>query len=85
MSIHIGNSNKIKGSIISSNNENGGSVIGDQNEIQKSVIGDNKTGSEKQKKTWVEKHPIIVGIIIAVVAGVILKFAFWDEIVSLIG
>ena len=85
MSIHIGNSNKIKDSVISSNKENGDSVIGDQNEIKKSVIGGNSTDSEKQRKTWIEKHPIIVGIIIAVIAGAILKFGFWDEIVSLIG
>lgn len=85
MSIRIGNSNKIKGSIISSNNENGDSVIGDQNEIKKSVIGGANTDSKKQRKTWVEKHPIITGIIIAVIAGVILKFGFWDEIISLIG
>ena len=85
MSVHIGNSNKIKSSVISSNNESGDSVIGDQNEIKKSVIGVSQTDCEKQRQTWVQKHPIITGIIIAVIAGVIvgviLKFGFWDKII----
>lgn len=85
MSVHIGNSNKIKNSVISSNNESGDSVIGDQNQIKKSTIGGNHTDSERQRQTWVQEHPIITGIIIAVIAGVIvgviLKFGFWDKII----
>lgn len=85
MSIRIGNSNKIKKSTISSNNESGDSIIGDQNEIEKSAIGGSHTDSETQGKSWVQRHPIISGIIIAVIAGmivgVILKFGFWDKII----
>ena len=85
MSIRIGNGNKIKKTTISSNNESGDSVIGDQNEIKKSAIGVNLTDSETQGRSWVQRHPIITGIIIAVIAGVIvgviLKFGFWDKII----
>lgn len=88
MSIHIGNGNKIKDSVIS-DNKHGGSVIGDQNNIKKSVIGDVNTVPEKPRQSWVKKHPLISGIIIAVIAGVIsgviLKFEFWDKVISLIG
>ena len=88
MSIHIGNGNKIKDSVISDNTR-GGSVVGDQNNIKKSVIGGDNTEPENQRQSWVKKHPMISGIIIAVIAGVIagviLKFEFWNKVISMIG
>lgn len=59
--------------------------IGDKNKIKNSVIAENSTFSNKKdKKSWAEKHPVIIGIIVAVIAGVILELAFWDQIVGFI-
>ena len=55
--------------------------IGDNNKIENSTISDNSIVNieTKQRKNWAEKHPLIIGIIVAVVAGLILELAFWDE------
>ena len=36
------------------------------------------------KKTFWEKHPLLLGVIGAVIAGVILTFSFWGKIVAFI-
>lgn len=62
-----------------------GIKIGNNNKISNSTIADNVNGNpETPKKNWYEKHPIIGGIIISVVAGVILLFSFWSEIIKFI-
>ena len=60
--------------------------IGDGNKIKNSTISDNSVinNKSKEKKSWAEKHPILIGVIIAIVAGVILELAFWDEIIQAI-
>lgn len=58
--------------------------IGDNNKIQRSTISENSKIENKEQKNRAEKHPVIVGIIIAVVSGIILKFTIWDEIVCFI-
>ncbi|WP_297031118.1 hypothetical protein [uncultured Eubacterium sp.] len=59
--------------------------IGDGNKIKNSTISDNSViNSESKEKSWVEKHPVLIGVITAIVSGVVLKLAFWDEIVQVI-
>ena len=62
-----------------------GIKISDNNKINKSTIAETVKGNiEPQKKSWYEKHPVIGGIIISVVAGVILLFSFWNDIVQFV-
>ncbi len=59
--------------------------IGDNNIIKNSTIANTVNGvTESKKKNWCEKHPIISGIIVSVIAGVILLFSFWADIVKFI-
>lgn len=55
--------------------------IGDNNKINNSVIAENC--SDKvivDKKNFFQKHPIICGIFITIIAGFILTFSFWEKI-----
>lgn len=62
-----------------------GIKIGNNNKISKSTIAESVSGnSEPPKKSWYEKHPVIGGIIISLVAGFILLFSFWGKIVQFI-
>ena len=59
--------------------------IGDNNKIKNSTIANTVNGNaEPTKKIWCEKHPIISDIIVSVIAGVILLFPFWADIVKFI-
>ncbi|WP_338546362.1 hypothetical protein V1225_10440 [Emergencia sp. JLR.KK010] len=59
--------------------------IGNNNKISSSTIANTVNGNmEFPKKSWYEKHPIIGGIIVSVIAGVILIFSFWADIVKFI-
>lgn len=59
--------------------------IGDGNKITKSIIGSNvNTSNPPEKKRFWNNHPLLVGIVGAVVAGVILMFSFWESIVAFI-
>lgn len=59
--------------------------IGNNNKIQKSIIANTiNENTESHPKRWYEKHPIIGGIIVSVIAGIILMFSFWDKIVKFI-
>ena len=62
-----------------------GIKIGNNNKISKSTIAESVSGNiEPPKKSWYEKHPVIGGIIISLVAGFILLFSFWKKIGQLI-
>ena len=62
-----------------------GIKIGNNNKISKRTIAESVSGNiEPSKKSWYEKHPVIGGIIISLVAGFILLFSFWEKIVQLI-
>ena len=62
-----------------------GIKIGNNNKISKSTIAESVSGNiEPPKKSWYEKHPVIGGIIISLVAGFILLFSFLKKIVQLI-
>lgn len=60
-----------------------GIQIGDNNNIKNSVVTENGTvHKDTQKKSIVERHPILVGLIISLIAGFILMFSFWKDIIS---
>ena len=59
--------------------------IGDNNKIQNTTIGDNVTFNNSGKKErFNERHPYITGVAISVIAGFILLFSFWNQIVQFI-
>ena len=59
--------------------------IGDNNKIQNTTIGDNVTFNNSGKRErFNERHPYITGVAISVIAGFILLFSFWNQIVQFI-
>ena len=55
--------------------------IGNHNKITNTIISDKSSISENSfERNLIQKHPIITGIFIAVVAGFILMFPFWNKI-----
>jgi len=61
--------------------------IGNNNKITNSTITEKIENSyispkSVQKQTFYEKHPIICGFFISLIAGIILLFSFWDKIVN---
>lgn len=58
--------------------------IGDGNTICDSTIASLVQEAASPKKTFWEKHPILAGVIGAVIAGVILMFSFWGKIVTFV-
>ena len=62
-----------------------GIKIGNDNKIKDSTIAENSVVvTTGQKKNWAERHPIVIGLIIALVSGFILSFSFWDKIKNFI-
>ena len=35
-----------------------------------------------KKKTFFDKHPVICGFLISLVAGIVLLFSFWEKLIS---
>ena len=59
--------------------------IGNNNKIGNSTIANTVNGNKgATKKSWYEKHLIIGGIIVSVIAGVILFFSFGGDIIKFI-
>lgn len=58
--------------------------IGNGNTICDSTIASLVQEAVSPKKTFREKHPLLLGVIGAVIAGVILTFSFWGKIVAFI-
>jgi len=58
--------------------------IGDGNKICDSTIASLIQETASPEKTFWEKHPILTGVIGAVIAGAILMFSFWEKIVTFI-
>ena len=57
--------------------------IGDGNKIKNSYIAEKiKNVKPTEKKSFYEKNPWICGILASVLAGVILLFSFWENIVK---
>lgn len=63
-----------------------GIKIGNNNTIKNSniaeTINDCSSQNPNNKKTFYEKHPIICGFLISLVAGVVVLFSFWNSIIS---
>lgn len=61
-----------------------GVKIGDNNTINNSTIAEtvNNAKPKEEKKNWFEKHPLLAAILAAVVAGFILMFSFWTQIIQ---
>lgn len=58
--------------------------IGNGNTICDSTIASLVQEAVSPKKKFWEKHPLLLGVIGAVIAGVILTFSFWGKIVAFI-
>lgn len=58
--------------------------IGDDNKIQNSMIAEkiDTTKDTIKKKTFFDKHPVICGFLISLVAGIVLLFSFWEKLIS---
>ncbi|MGE1041270.1 hypothetical protein ACQGRZ_13725 [Bacillus wiedmannii] len=57
--------------------------IGDKNKIKNSSIGHQYNATTPiEKKSFVERHPIIISFIVSLVVGIILLFSFWKSIVE---
>lgn len=55
--------------------------LGNNNKINNSIISENSSPKiTSQKHDFTQKHPFISGIIIAIIAGFILSFSFWEQI-----
>lgn len=60
-----------------------GIQIGDNNKIENSIVTENGTVDKGiQKKVFAERHPILIGLVISLIAGFILMFSFWKDIIS---
>lgn len=61
-------------------------TIGDGNKINKSHLsaGSNQINESEMmnKKSFDERHPVVISIIISLVTGLILMFSFWDSLVK---
>ncbi len=60
-----------------------GVTIGNGNKIKNSTIAENvKVRNAKGKKGFYEKHPVISAFIISLIAGFVMLFTFWSDIIS---
>lgn len=61
--------------------------IGDNNKISNSQIGHNNVSNSSgpecaEKKNFIEKHPILISVIVSLATGFVLLFSFWKDIVD---
>lgn len=57
--------------------------IGNNNKIKNSTIAEQINSNQKpEKKCFYDKHPVICGFLISLVAGVVVLFSFWTDIVK---
>ena len=57
--------------------------IGNNNKIKNSNIAERiENNYNSPPKTFYERHPIICGILISLIAGFVLLFSFWDKIID---
>lgn len=63
-----------------------GIKIGNNNTIKNSNIAETINGNlskkTKRKKSFYEKHPVICSFLISLVAGRIVLFSFWNNMVN---
>lgn len=62
--------------------------IGNNNRIVNSNISecieDGNASTKIEKKRFFERHPVICGFLISLIAGFFLMFSFWKEIIAFI-
>ena len=59
--------------------------IGDNNKFKNVTITEKMKSTvepKSEKKTFAERHPILIGLFCSFVIGVILLFYFWKEIIN---
>ena len=56
--------------------------IGNGNKIKHSNIAGSMQESSNENRSFFERHPLLTGILGAVVAGVILMFSIWESIIT---
>lgn len=59
--------------------------IGNNNKFKNVMITEEKSSISEQKvkkKSFTEKHPILVSVCISFVVGVILLFSFWGDVIE---
>jgi hypothetical protein len=60
--------------------------IGNNNKIKGSSIGhqnnSNKNNNTPERKSFAERHPIIISFFVSIIGGVILLFSFWKNIIT---
>lgn len=60
-----------------------GIQIGDRNKIKNSNIAEKiENVNSNEHKRFYDKHPWICGILVSIIAGIILLFSFWENIVT---
>jgi|GEM_PF-6796967 len=59
--------------------------IGNKNKINNSIIGSqNLHGESIKKKSFTDRHPILISVTITFLLGFLFLFSFWDSIVKYI-
>lgn len=63
--------------------------IGNNNKIKNSVIAEKSIITEnkfevKERQSFLQKHPVITGVIVSILAGLILMFSFWQDFIKFI-
>ncbi len=62
-------------------------VIGNNNNIHNSSVSIGKnysSAADKTKESFYQRHPIICGFLISLIAGLVLLFSFWSYIIKFI-
>lgn len=62
-------------------------TIGNNNTIKNSIISSGPVQMEptsSARKTFVERHPVLITTIVSLGVGILLMFSFWDHIISFI-
>lgn len=57
--------------------------IGDNNKIQNNNFG-TQINTEKDNKSFINKHPYLVSFFISLFVGLLLLFSFWDKTIKYI-
>ncbi len=63
----------------------GNITIGNKNKINCSTIASTvhiNCKNENKKKSFYDNHPIFCGVLIALIAGILLLFSFWQQIID---
>ncbi len=57
--------------------------IGDGNSISNSTIASTiQQAQSEPKKSFGDKHPVLTGLFVSIVAGAILMFSFWEKLIA---